>query len=108
MRQLLQQTLGSQGYHVLVAEDGAQAFDLVTKNQVNLLVTDINMPNLNGLKLVAKLQETPHKGVPVIMITADSDHFTNPELKGATILRKPFRRRELVELIKSVLAQAAG
>ena len=106
MRQLLLQTLGSQGFKVLLAEDGEQALRLVKSHPVNLVLTDINMPNVSGLKLVEQLQESDYKDLPVILMTADSDHFTNPELKGATILRKPFRRRELVELINSVLGRA--
>lgn len=108
MRLLLSQTLGSQGFNVLLAENGLQAMELVNKNKITLILTDINMPKLNGLKFVENLQATSHKDIPVILMTGDTDHLKESELKGATVLRKPFRRRELVELIQTILAPAPG
>jgi two-component system chemotaxis response regulator CheY len=107
MRLLLSQTLGAQGFNVLLAENGIQAFEMVNQNEVTLILTDINMPKLNGLKLVENLQASTHKNIPVILMTGDADHLKESELKGATVIRKPFRRRELVELIQSILAPAA-
>lgn len=107
MRLLLSQTLGSQGFNVLVAENGLQAMEIVNNNKITLILTDINMPKLNGLKFVENLRSTSHKNIPVILMTGDADHLKESELKGATVLRKPFRRRELVELIQTILAPAA-
>ncbi len=108
MRHLLSQTLGSQGFNVLLAENGTQAFDLINANQVTLVLTDINMPKGNGLKLVEDLKASQHKNIPVILMTGDTDQFNESQLRGATVLRKPFRRRELVELIQSILQPQRG
>lgn len=102
-RVFLSTTLSGQGFEVLLAEDGAKAFELVEQNHVQLIVSDIHMPRMDGLKLLEKLRGSRHVGVPVILITADGDSFTEAQAQGATVLRKPFRRRELVELINSVL-----
>lgn len=104
MRHLLTQTLESQGFKVLVAENGVEALSLVKANSVDLILTDIHMPKVSGLKLLENLRASPEQGkIPVILMSGDADHLKPDQLMGATLLRKPFRRRELVELIHSIL-----
>lgn len=103
MRHLLKQTLEGQGFNVLLAEDGLEAFELVKKHPVQLLLSDINMPKCNGLKLLENLRLSDQRSLPVILMTGDTDQFVVSQSLGAIILRKPFRRRELVELIQTIL-----
>jgi len=106
VRHLLAQSLGGQGFEVLLAETGSAAFALVKKNPPSLVLTDINMPDGDGVQLVQWLSESEHKDIPVILMTGDLDQIESKSLTGAIILRKPFRRREVVELINSVLGRS--
>lgn len=103
VRQLIANALGGAGYDVILAENGKEAFDLVQKNPVSLVLTDINMPQASGLELKDWILKSDHKGTPVVLMTGDQDMLEKSQAAGATILRKPFRRQELVELINSVL-----
>jgi CheY-like chemotaxis protein len=103
VRQLLAQSLGTRGFDVLLAENGKEAFELVQKNKVDLVLSDINMPGSGGIELMEMIRRSDHKDMPVVLMTGDADAFEKSKAEGATILRKPFRRQELVELINSIL-----
>jgi CheY-like chemotaxis protein len=103
MLHLLSQTLGSQGFNVLTAPNGVEAFELIKGNPVSLILTDLHMPKGGGLKLLELLRASAHKAIPVIVMSGDADDLKPFQTEGITILRKPFRRRELVELISSIL-----
>ena len=103
MRQILAQTLMDHGFSVLMAENGNQAFSFVKANRVDLVVTDLNMPQGGGLGLLKSLHESEFKNMPVIVMTGNPESYSKKDLYGATILFKPFRRQELVELVKSIL-----
>ena len=104
VRQLLAQSLGLQGFEVLLAQNGKEAFEIVQNNPaVDLVLTDINMPGSGGVELMEMMKQSIHKDMPVILMTGDGDAFEKSKTSGATILRKPFRRQELLELINSVL-----
>lgn len=103
MRHLLSQSLGGQGFEILMAETGQQAFELVKRNKVDLVLSDISMPEGTGLQLLGWMRNSEFKNIPVVLMTGDQDNVAPAEAAGATLLRKPFRRRELVELINSVL-----
>jgi CheY-like chemotaxis protein len=106
MLHLLSQTLGSQGFNVLTAPNGVEAFELIKGNPVSLILTDLHMPKGGGLKLLELLRASAHKAIPVIVMSGDADDLKPFQTEGITILRKPFRRRELVELISSILEPA--
>ena len=62
---------------VVEAGDGAEALQVLNGDPVNVIFSDINMPNVNGLELLQKLKETPHKAVPVIMVTTEGGEKTS-------------------------------
>ena len=101
--------LRNNGYEVLSADNGAEAFELACKERPDIIVTDYQMPVMTGLELVEKLrkrQET--KDIPVIMLTARS--FAIPkeqqeELQISDCLSKPFSPKELLGNIEDVLYQ---
>ena len=57
MRQLIDYTLQGAGYQVISAEDGVEAMDIMKGKKINLVVTDFNMPNLDGMGLLKQLRE---------------------------------------------------
>jgi len=101
------------GYDVRVASDGQQAWELIQAEMPDILVTDVQMPRLDGLGLVKRLRENPAThDLPVLMLTAKGYELSHTELaeqwQVASVLSKPFSPRELVELIERTLASSAA
>jgi general secretion pathway protein E len=104
-RALLERFLAGAGYDVVEAEDGADALLKLGRESVDLVLSDIRMPNLDGMKLleVARQHESQ---VPVVFITATDCSETEAEglEKGAAdFIRKPIRKKVLLQRIKRVL-----
>lgn len=101
--------LRNNGYEVLSADNGAEAFELACNERPDIIVTDFQMPVMSGLELVEKLrQRQGTKDIPVIMLTARS--FAIPEeqqenLRISSCLSKPFSPKELLGNIEDVLYQ---
>ena len=103
--------LRNNGYEVISAENGAEAFDLVCEEAPDIIVTDFQMPIMTGLELVQKLRQTEQtKDIPVIMLTARSfsiDKEQQKELGISELVSKPFSPRELLRTVEDVLYQKA-
>jgi len=107
MRQMVSFTLKSAGYEVVEAVDGEDAFDKAKSRAFDLVLTDQNMPRLDGIGLTRKLREqTRFKATPILILTTES----SDEMKqagraaGATgWLVKPFDPTKLIEVIKKVV-----
>jgi two-component system alkaline phosphatase synthesis response regulator PhoP len=101
--------LRNNGYEVLSADNGAEAFELACKERPDIIVTDYQMPVMTGLELVEKLRQRQEtKDIPVIMLTARS--FAIPkeqqeDLRISGCLSKPFSPKELLGDIEDVLYQ---
>ena len=95
------------GYNVVVANDGAEALDMVCTEKPDLILTDVFMPEMDGLQLCEELKKNEHTNlIPVIMVTAvdDFDHKIKGIETGADdFLAKPVRSRELHARVKSLL-----
>jgi len=101
MRSMLVDYLEDAGYTVHDAENGSLAWDLYTNNVCDLLITDINMPQLNGIDLLKKIKLND-RAFPVIVVTG----VTTESLKkdaitfGAdALLSKPFKMKDLIDII---------
>ena len=109
--QVLVIKLRNNGYDVISAEDGQQAFELALKEKPDIIVTDYQMPKMTGLELVKKLRKTDEtKDIPVIILTARSFAIEKQEqetLKIAKCLSKPFSPKELLNTVESVLCETA-
>ncbi|HVT34527.1 MAG TPA: response regulator [Nevskiaceae bacterium] len=107
MRQMVCFTLKSAGYEVTEAEDGAVALGLAQKQKFNLVLADVNMPNMDGLSLVKALRGLPdYKFTPLLMLTTESTPEKKQEGKAAGAtgwLVKPFNPDQLIGTIKRVL-----
>ncbi len=103
--------LRNNGYEVISAENGAEAFELACKEKPDIIVTDFQMPVMSGLELVVKLrrnEETEH--IPVIMLTARGFAIGDKqkeELRISEFLSKPFSPKELLRSIEDILHQKA-
>jgi two-component system chemotaxis response regulator CheY len=107
VRQVVAFTLKSAGFDVVEAVDGKDALSKLNGNTVHMIITDLNMPNLDGLGLIRNVRAgTTHKFVPVIMVTTESDDAKKQEGKqaGATgWIVKPFKPEQLLAVVKKVL-----
>lgn len=107
MRQMVSFALKSAGYEVVEAADGVEALDKAKSQQFNLVITDVNMPNMDGIELIRKLRELDiYKYTPLLMLTTESAIEKKSEGKqaGATgWIVKPFDPEQLVATIKKVL-----
>jgi len=106
MRQMLASTLTQAGYRVIEASDGADALERLRGERVDIVLTDHNMPRMDGLALTRALRAQPQtSGLPVLVLTTEA----GDELKqlgraaGATgWLLKPFDPVRLVEVLRKV------
>lgn len=107
MRDMVGVTLKVAGFKYELASDGVQALSFARTNSVKAVVTDVNMPNMDGITLVQKLRELPHyKFTPILILTTESslDRKRAGKEAGATgWIVKPFDPDSLVKVINRVL-----
>jgi two-component system chemotaxis response regulator CheY len=107
IRQMVKLTLTGAGYNVVQASDGAEGLATARTTAADLVVTDLNMPVMNGIGLIRELRKLPsYKGVPIIFLTTESDAAMKQEAKSAGAtgwITKPFQQDQLVAAIRKVL-----
>lgn len=107
MRQMVRITLEGAGYKVVQACDGIEALTIAKTNTADLVLTDVNMPRMDGLSLVRELRALDHyKFVPMLVLTTESGNDTKQRGKeaGATgWIVKPFNPEQLLATIARVL-----
>jgi two-component system chemotaxis response regulator CheY len=107
MRQLIVFTLQNAGYQVVEAVDGKDALERLSNAPVQMVITDLNMPNIDGIELIRRLRTLPqYKYVPIIMVTTESEDGKKQQGKAAGAtgwIVKPFRAEQLVALAKRFL-----
>ncbi len=108
MRDLVAYTLSSAGFQVVSAEDGQQALSSLDRSPVDLIITDLNMPKMDGLSLIRSLRNDPkYRAVPILMLTTEGDAQKKAEGRAAGAtgwLVKPFDPAKLIELVTRVCA----
>lgn len=98
--ELIQRTLTRLGHQVTTAADGLEALEVIKTNQLDVVVSDINMPHLNGLELSKQVSDTP-----VILMSGYASPAITEQLDEMEILKKPFKMSQLLERIHSALEQ---
>lgn len=101
--------LSNAGYSVTEAVNGAEGISKATSGQFDLIVTDLNMPVMDGLTMIRELRKIPSQmGIPIIFLTTESDGSIKQQAKeaGATgWLTKPFDPDNLVKIVRKVLGK---
>lgn len=101
--------LRNNGYEVVSAGNGAEAYEIACKENPDIIVTDFQMPFMTGLELAEKLRSNVQtKDIPVILLTARSFAVTNEQQDSLGIsacLSKPFSPKELLKKIEDILYQ---
>jgi Response regulators consisting of a CheY-like receiver domain and a winged-helix DNA-binding domain len=107
MRQMVRFTLEGAGYNVVQAADGVEALELAKSTAADLVLTDVNMPRMDGLTLVRELRAlSSYKFTPMLVLTTESGQETKQRGKqaGATgWIVKPFNPEQLLATIARVL-----
>lgn len=107
MRQMVTFTLRKEGYEVVEAEDGRDALAKLQSVRVNMVITDLNMPNMDGIELIRALRADPaFKFVPIVMLTTESaaDKKDAGKNAGATgWIVKPFKPEQLIAVVKRLI-----
>ncbi len=107
MRQMVTFTLKGAGYDVEEAEDGQKALDKAKGDKFNLVISDVNMPVMDGITLIKELRTlADYKFIPILMLTTESTSDKKQEGKSAGAtgwIVKPFNPEQLLETVKKVV-----
>jgi two-component system chemotaxis response regulator CheY len=106
MRMLLRVALTDLGYSVVEAEDGVHALEKLDGFQPDLLITDINMPRMDGFGLIAEVRGQGRRSLPILVLTTESSDEKKQRARdaGATgWIVKPFHPEKLAAAIRRVL-----
>ena len=108
MRQMVSIALTGAGYEVEQASDGVEALAIAQKSRFDLVITDVNMPNMDGITLVRELRgKANYKFVPLLVLTTEATQVRKQQGKAAGAtgwLVKPFNPERLLATIAKVLA----
>lgn len=106
LRDLLSQILKRDGLRVLTATDGREALDILESNQIALVISDISMPEMDGLELLGNVKER-HPRIPVILVTGNVHKFYPDAIlkNGADgFIAKPFRNSEILKCVGQLIS----
>lgn len=107
MRKLIGFTLRGAGYDAVEASDGHQALEVLASRNVDLVVSDINMPVMNGIELTRRIRKTSvHRNTPILILTTESDSGIRNQARvaGATgWIVKPFQPNQLLGIVSKIL-----
>ena len=107
VRELVALTIESAGYKVLKAIDGQDALRFFNDYDINLVLTDLHMPNVDGIQLTKDIRNlNSHRTTPIIVITTELSALKKEEAKlaGATAwIIKPFNQQKLLDIVKRII-----
>jgi two-component system chemotaxis response regulator CheY len=109
MRQAVKVALAAAGHQVTEAADGAEGVAKAKATPFNVIITDLNMPVMDGLTMIRQLRAEPaYAGVPILFLTTENDEGVKGEAKAAGAtgwIVKPFNPDNLVKVVDKVLAR---
>lgn len=104
---MLRHTLGNAGFEVLQAEDGQQGLDVLKNNDVDVVITDINMPVMDGIEFIRNVRATGlHASLPILILTTETSQDKREQGKaagGTGWIVKPFDPDKLISVINRVV-----
>lgn len=112
IRKIVSTALRGAGYEVLEAENGEAGVEMAKGRELDLVLTDLNMPVLNGLGFTEKFRALPeHRETPVLVVTTESQLAKKEQAKAAGAngwIVKPIQPSRLIEVVEQVLAKSKG
>jgi two-component system chemotaxis response regulator CheY len=107
IRQMVKLALNRGGYEVVSAEDGNDGLAKARATKADMVITDLNMPGMNGIALIMEIRKLPaYTGVPIIFLTTESDAALKAEAKSAGAtgwIVKPFQGEQLLAAVRKVI-----
>ena len=107
VRQMVGFTLRQAGYDVVEASDGKEAISALAGRPVHMVVTDLNMPNMDGIELVRWLRaQQAYRFIPIVLLTTESQESKKQEGRAAGAtgwIVKPFKQDQLLSVVRKVL-----
>ena len=107
IRQMIKVTLEPAGHNVIEAGDGAQGLAKCQATRPDLVITDLNMPTMNGLELIRALRKLPAlTGLPIVFLTTESTDAVKQEAKSAGAtgwITKPFKPEQLLSVVAKLV-----
>lgn len=107
VRQMVEATLRSAGYSVSLAQDGVEALNLCKTKSFDFVLTDQNMPNMDGLTFIKSARALPaHARTPIVMLTTEASDAMKAQGRAAGAtgwMVKPFDPAKLLEIAKKVM-----
>ena len=104
---MLHHTLSNAGFEVLQAEDGKQGLDVLKTEQVDVVITDINMPVMDGIEFIKHVRATGnHQSLPILILTTETSQDKRDQGKaagGTGWIVKPFDPEKLISVIHRVV-----
>lgn len=108
-RILIERVLSTRGYRCLSAANGQEALDILDREGVDLILTDLSMPVLDGYRATQLIRARPHlANVPIVAVTAfplHDDAVAAKQIGCTEYLTKPFKPRQLLEVVERLLPQ---
>jgi len=109
MRQLVAFTIKDAGYDVLLAENGKDALEKMSRAKVDMVITDLNMPEMDGITFIRELRgKADYKFIPIIMLTTESQDVKKQEGRAAGAsgwIVKPFSPSQLMDVVKKFVKE---
>ena len=105
LRASVEFTLTGNGHEVLQAEDGQKGLEVLKscgENDIAMIITDINMPNMDGISMIKEIKKTPFKYTPILVMTTEAEESKKAEGKEAGAsgwLIKPFKPEQLIGVV---------
>ena len=109
LRMAIRIALSGAGYAVTEAADGVEGLSKAQAAKFDMIITDLNMPNMNGLEMIREIRKLPvQAGTPIIFLTTESDEGLKQQARAAGAtgwLVKPFEPENLLRVVRKVLGQ---
>jgi len=107
VREVLRATLTEAGYVVCDSHDGHVALGLVSNNEYDLLMTDLNMPQMDGLEFISRVRAIPgRRFLPIVVLSGESkqERFRECSSAGASgFLQKPFAKEQVLRILQTII-----
>jgi two-component system chemotaxis response regulator CheY len=108
VRQVVSIALKGAGYEVITANDGKDALSKMTGQRIHLIISDVNMPNMDGITFVAEAKKLPaYKFTPIIMLTTESQDEKKKQAQAAGAkawVTKPFQPEQMLSAVAKLVA----
>lgn len=107
VREVVSFTLNNKGYRVLVGSDGVDALQYLDGTELDLVITDLNMPQMDGISLIKEIRsKEAYQYTPILLLTTESQAAKKQEAKAAGAtgwIVKPFVAQKLLDVVQKVI-----